>query len=152
VNTHREQHNANKRLWGKNNPDRISRYTAKQYSKHKNKMINDMRVRRHTDLNYKLKIVLRNRLKAAIKNSQKTGSAVRDLGCSIDFLKTHLESKFQPGMSWGNYGFDGWHIDHIIPLSAFNLTDREQLLKACHYTNLQPLWKDDNFDKGSKIL
>jgi len=84
----------------------------------------------------------------AIKKHSKTGSAVRDLGCSIDELKQHLESKFLPGMTWNNYGRFGWHIDHIRPLSQFDLTNPEQLKIACHYTNLQPLWWRDNLSKG----
>lgn len=93
---------------------------------------------------------LRNRLRKALKSSQKTGSAVRDLGCSIPELKAYLEVRFQPGMNWGNYG--KWHIDHIKPLSSFDLTNREELLKACHYTNLQPLWAKDNLEKSAKII
>lgn len=80
----------------------------------------------------------------------KSGSAIRDLGCSMEELKVYLESKFQPGMSWDNYSFTGWHIDHIIPLSSFDLTDPEQFKQACHYTNLQPLWAEDNFKKSNK--
>ena len=71
-----------------------------------------------------------------------------DLGCTIPELKQYLESKFQEGMTWENWGVHGWHIDHIIPLSSFDLTCREQFLKVCHYTNLQPLWAKDNLSKG----
>ena len=53
-------------------------------------------------------------------------------------------------MNWKNYGFRGWHIDHIKPLSSFDLSDRNQLLEACHYTNLQPLWWYENLSKGVK--
>jgi hypothetical protein len=104
-----------------------------------------------TNVQFKLTCNLRARLKLAINNNQKTGSAVRDLGCSIEQLKQHLESKFQTGMSWDNWSFDGWHIDHIKPLASFDLTDRKQFLEACHYTNLQPLWAKDNLAKSDKI-
>jgi hypothetical protein len=52
-------------------------------------------------------------------------------------------------MSWSNWSLKGWHIDHIKALSKFDLTNREQLLEACHYTNLQPLWAAENMSKGS---
>jgi len=96
---------------------------------------------------FKLKENLRVRLVKAINRGQKSGSAVSDLGCSIQEFKLYLESKFQPGMSWSNWTRDGWHIDHIIPLSSFDLKDPVQLKKACHYTNLQPLWASDNLAK-----
>lgn len=103
------------------------------------------------DIGFKLSSILRARLLAAIKNNQKSGSAVRDLGCSIPELKKHLESQFQPGMSWENWSKDGWHIDHVVPLSNFDLTNPEEIKKACHYSNLQPLWAFDNLSKGSTI-
>ena len=55
-------------------------------------------------------------------------------------------------MSWDNKGRAGWHIDHIIPLSAFDLTDREQVIEACHYTNLQPSWEQDNLIKANNHI
>jgi hypothetical protein len=99
----------------------------------------------NNDTNYRLALNLRNRLSYAIRCRV---SAVRDLGCSIEDLKRHLESKFQEGMTWENYG--SWHIDHIKPLAAFNLQDSEDLRFACHYSNLQPLWAKDNLKKGNK--
>ena len=58
--------------------------------------------------------------------------------------KSYIEEKFEPGMSWDNWGMDTWHLDHIRPLTDFDLTDREQFLQACHYTNYQPLSAQDN--------
>lgn len=108
--------------------------------------------RRKIDLNFKLKDYLRKRLNSALKANQKSGSAVRNLGCSIEQFKQYLESKFQPGMTWENYGKYGWHIDHIKPLASFDLTNRDQLLQAVHYTNLQPLWACDNLSKGCRTV
>jgi hypothetical protein len=85
-------------------------------------------------------------MRNAILRQFKAGSAVRDLGCSISELKVYIESKFQSGMSWNNYG--KWHIDHIKPLVKFDLQDRAQFLEACHFTNLQPLWAEQNILKG----
>jgi hypothetical protein len=108
------------------------------------------KTRYYNNVNYRLGISLRTRLYQALKGNYKTGSAVKDLGCTIEELKAHLESQFQNGMSWDNYGLKGWHIDHIIPLASFDLTNREEFLKACHYGNLQPLWAKDNLSKGDK--
>lgn len=101
----------------------------------------------------KLAARLRSRLYKIVKGDVKAGSAVKDMGCSPDFLVQYLESKFQTGMTWENYGKEigKWHIDHIIPLSSFDLTDRGQFLRACHYTNLQPLWAIDNLQKSKKV-
>lgn len=108
--------------------------------------------RKKIDINFKIRINLRNRLGRIIKNNTKKGSAVRDLGCSIDKLKIHLESQFEPWMTWDNYGQYGWHIDHIKPLSKFDLTDREQFLEAVHFTNLQPMHWRENIIKYNKVI
>ena len=105
------------------------------------------RTRKQNDIHFRLSCNLRTRLWQALKNNQKTGSAVRDLGCSLEELKSHLEYQFQEGMSWDNQG--EWHVDHKRPLVSFDLTDRRQLLEACHYTNLQPLWAEENLSKGA---
>jgi len=102
----------------------------------------------HNDINFKLAALLRSRLRNAIKNQQKSGSAVDDLGCSIEELVVYLENLFTEGMTWDNHG--EWHIDHIKPLAKFNLTNRRELLKACNYSNLQPLWAKDNLSKGGR--
>ena len=51
--------------------------------------------------------------------------------------------------TWENHG--EWHIDHITPLSSFDLSKREQLLTACNYANLQPLWADENYAKSDRV-
>lgn len=108
----------------------------------------DIQTKYLTDhLNVRIAYKLRSRLYSALRGKSKCGSAVRDLGCTINFLRGYLEARFQDGMCWANYG-KVWHIDHIRPLISFDLTDRGEFLKACHYTNLQPLFAKDNFRKG----
>lgn len=106
------------------------------------------RTKYKTNVNFRLTITVRNRLGRFIR---KGGSSVRDLGCTIPELKAHLEMQFLPGMTWANHSLRGWHIDHIIPLYHFDLSDRAQFLKACHYTNLQPLWSSDNWKKNKRL-
>ena len=100
---------------------------------------------RNRDITKKLAHALRVRLRKAVKQ----GSAIKNLGCSVSELKLHLERLFVDGMSWENYG--KWHIDHIKPLSSFNLLDPQELIQACHYTNLQPLWGIENSRKHAKL-
>jgi hypothetical protein len=70
------------------------------------------------------------------------------LGCSVQELWNHLESKFTPGMTRDNYG--KWHVDHIVPCVAFDLTDETQQLECFNFRNLQPLWARDNLKKHAK--
>ena len=74
------------------------------------------------------------------------------VGCTLDELKNHLEKQFTKGMTWKNYNYRGWHVDHIIPCSSFDLIDPEQQKECFHYTNLQPLWGKDNIKKSNKII
>lgn len=92
---------------------------------------------------------LRDRVRHILKRGKgkRPGSAVRDLGCSLEFFRGYIEAKFDSPMSWDNYG--GWHLDHIKPLARFDLSNREQFLQAVHYTNYQPLWAADNWKKGA---
>ena len=140
-----------KKAYREANKDKI-KLSGKVYREsNKDKINSYFKNKTKTDIQYKLGKNLRGRLGSAVKNNQKAGSAVRDLGCTIPELKQYLESKFLPGMSWDNWTIDGWHIDHIKPLSSFNLTDRQQFLEACHYTNLQPLWAKDNLLKSDMV-
>jgi hypothetical protein len=134
----------------KNNKIEILTRSKNYYKQHRDKIIGKKVVyiinRLKTDTQFKLIKNLRNRINQAIKGDYKTGSAVRDLGCSIEFLKQYIESKFYSNMTWDNWG-KVWELDHIVPLSHFDLTDREQFLKAVNYTNFQPLIIKDHQKK-----
>ena len=103
------------------------------------------------DIEYRIIRRLRGRVLSAVKNNTKRTKTRELLGCDIDFFIKYLESKFTEGMSFQNQGIKGWHIDHIIPCSYFDMTKEDEQKKAFHYTNLQPLWWYDNLKKSNKI-
>jgi 5-methylcytosine-specific restriction endonuclease McrA len=123
--------------WIENNSDRWKEY-YKEWQKPYQQNKYD------TDPLYRLRMCVGTRIRLSLNSNNKTklGKAVEYLGCDYDQLKQYLESKFLEGMSWDNFGIDGWEMDHIIPLSKGG---------SFHYTNLQPLWWKDNRSKGSKL-
>lgn len=106
--------------------------------------------RRKIDPTYGLIKNLRNRLWTVLKGHKKSDSTMALTGCTSEELKKHLESKFEDGMNWDNYGT--WHVDHIIPCANFDFSDPKQQQICFHYTNLQPMWGEDNTKKGSRLI
>lgn len=102
------------------------------------------------NLEYRLKTNLRRRINRALSGQKKSNATMKMTGCNITELKAHLESQFTNGMSWDNYG--KWHVDHIIPCAMFDLSNHNEQSKCFHYTNLQPLWAEDNARKGSRYV
>ena len=105
-----------------------------------------------TDVIFRLNKIIRSRLNKKLRkydsnNSKKT---IEVLGCTIQELRDYIEKQFKEGMTWNNRGLKGWHIDHIIPLSSAKT--EEELYKLCHYSNLQPLWAEENMKKSDKII
>ena len=100
---------------------------------------------------FRIGFYFRQRIYKALKNQNtfKKAETIELLGCTFEELKNYLQSKFITGMNWKNYSYKGWHIDHIKPLSAFDLTKEDEQRIAFHYTNLQPLWAKENFVKHS---
>lgn len=100
---------------------------------------------------FKIKHSLRGRTSSAFKTGYPKSKKTLDLiGCPWENLKEHLEAQFTEGMTWENYGLYGWHVDHIMPLSSAKTL--EEIEALCHYTNLQPLWAEDNLKKGDSII
>tara|TARA_B110000503_G_C7114074_1_gene399488 strand:- start:348 stop:1163 length:816 start_codon:yes stop_codon:yes gene_type:complete len=115
-----------------------------------------------TDISFRIRVNLYKRLYTALnRTNKKSASTVELLGCNVKFLKSYLESKFLPTMTWDNYG-TLWHIDHIIPCASFDLSDSKQQNRCFHYSNLQPLFAlttiingveyIGNLNKGDKII
>jgi len=152
--------------WVKNNPNKIKVSRQKYESKNKTKIKIKRKVynsknrdkqrlyekqKRKTDVLFKLKNNMRTRLNMYLKskNITKKNKTFNYTGCTPQFLKEYIEKQFTEGMSWDKMG-QYIHIDHIIPLSSAKT--EEDVYKLCHYTNLQPLWAEDNLKKSNKIM
>jgi len=136
------------------NLEHLKELKEKYYLKNKvrvNQMQNEYtKKRRQTDPNFRLKINLRTRIVHALKGKNKSASTMKLIGCTIEELWTHLESKFEPWMTRENYGGGRWDVDHIKACANFNLTDPEQQRMCCNWSNLQPMEHIANIKKGAR--
>ncbi len=110
--------------------------------------------RKERDANFRIMCKLRSSIGTTIKRytgRQKAHKTTELIGCSIEFFRGWIESKFQQGMTWDNHGKLTWHIDHKIPCAEFDLRDPAQQKQCFHYTNLQPLWALDNLRKSDSL-
>jgi hypothetical protein len=161
--THKEQHAKSMKKWYESNKIKVLLRQRELYELNKEKKLIQNRnwerlhrkernekkkYRLKTDILFRIKTNMRARIQMAVKYGYKSEATMKLVGCSIEFLKKHLESKFKPGMSWNNYG--KWHIDHIKPCASFDLNKPKEQHKCFHYTNLQPLWAKENSSKGAK--
>lgn len=156
-----------RKKYRKENPERYSEYGKKHYCENREKRILKSRnwylknkdkvvkrtikrnkKKRKESLSFRIRDSLRARMRLALKGIDKAKSTIKLLGCPLDYFQKHIEQQFKPGMSWDNYG--KWEIDHIKPCAMFDFTNRKEQLKCFHYTNLQPLWSDENRRKSNK--
>ena len=138
------------RIYRQENADKLA-LEKSEYAKNNRSKINAKKSvyeknRRATDPLFRLikntrKMVSRYMADGKCKRTQEI------IGCTYEELKSHIEKQFTEGMTWDNYGINGWHIDHIKPLAMANT--REEVIASNHYTNLQPLWCLDNLSKGA---
>jgi len=140
------------RRWARENPEKTAEIKRNWKRDNKAKVRAAERQRRklkyETDESYRLLAVCRARVHHALRGTSKIQKTMELVGCSLVYLNVWLELQFKDGMSWDNYGM--WQIDHIKPCASFDFTDLTQQKKCFHYTNLQPLWANENIEKGAK--
>jgi hypothetical protein len=147
-----------KRNYNENNKGRILELARARFEKkdkeEKRAMYRKDAEKRKNSVQYKMRSSCSGRIAYALKKYGKVKSDRTEhlLGCSIAFFIKHIESQFTEGMCWESYGKYGWHVDHIYPCAAFDLTKESELRKCFHYSNHQPLWAFDNLSKHANIL
>jgi hypothetical protein len=129
------------------NKEKINEYHKHYRITNTDYIKNYVKERYDTDPLFRLKHIMRSSMNRYVRG-YKNNKTENMVGCSIKELKLHLEKQFLPGMNWDNHKINGWHVDHIIPLSSAR--NKEEAYKLCHYTNLQPLWAGDNWSKGKQ--
>lgn len=136
-----------------NNPEKKNKQkqqTKQWFQDNPSYMNGWMKNKYKTDTSHKIKAVIQASLSNALMDKSKP--SLWYIGCNIEELKHHLESQFTPNMNWDNHGQYGWHIDHIKPVNTFDLTDEKQLKECWNYTNLRPLWWDENLRRPKNGL
>lgn len=133
-----------------NNKQKISDRKKREYQLNKEKYALKER-RRRGNIQYKIKSNISARIRSLVNKKELGVKTVDILGCTEVFFKKYIENQFKFGMNWENYGLHGWHLDHIKPCAAFDLTDEKQLRECFHYSNFQPLWASENLSKGSQF-
>lgn len=136
------------------NGDKVNKREREYY--HKNKETIRRRKRKaakkryYNNINYNIRCKLRTRFRKVLKGNSKSSSVLKLLGCNIEEFKKHIELLWTVGMNWENYNLYGWHIDHIKPCKDFDLTKPEEQAECFHYSNLRPLWAEDNLARNRK--
>ena len=139
--------------WKRNNPEKVKASVLKWRTRNREKYLSTrneyQKRRRQQPL-----IIISERIRALIyfilkvRIYTKKSKTYEILGCSYEDFKIYIENHFKDGMTWENKG--AWHIDHIIPTCTAKT--EEDLIRLNHYTNLQPLWAEENLKKGSKLI
>jgi murein DD-endopeptidase MepM/ murein hydrolase activator NlpD len=155
------------RLWRLNNPDKVNAIYARYRKTDKRKAAANKWARNNreqglkrfverynTDIQFNLAIKFRRRIYMALRDkyTEKATTTIDLLGCSYEYFKEYIESKFTEGMTWDKILSGEIHLDHIYPVSKFDLTNIEEQKTAFGYKNMQPLWAADNMKKYNKIL
>lgn len=135
--------------WRQANPGRTAQNTRNYRDRNRVRIREEERQRRASDPVFRFVKNARTRIYLALKKGPKYAKTESLVGCSFDQLLGLMEFHFLPGMSWENYG--QWHVDHIKPCAIFNLSDPAQQQECFHYSNLQPMWGEDNMRKGARV-
>lgn len=143
----KEDRNSYNRKYQKDNKDRLNEYKKSKRKENPDKFREKYKSRFYSDPQFRLSQNLRTRMRKALERGSKSGKSLELLGCTIPELKSYLEDRFLPTMTWENYG-TLWHIDHVIPCAFFNLTDPEQQKLCFNYANLQPLFAKTTIIEG----
>lgn len=132
---HPEKYAAKAKKWIKANRDKINEHSRSRYK---------------NDPAYRISKTMRTMVRKMLTGCRKEFSTVQYVGCTPAELKKHLESQFDEHMTWYNCG-TYWHVDHIVPMSFFDMTKEKDRLTCCHFSNLRPFPAEENVKKNGSL-
>lgn len=158
----KESFSAKSKIWYKTNQDTIKIKSYEYYQENKKFILQRVknnrgkinlrrRNRYNNDPTYRLLILIRTRINNYVRGKQKSCSSIALLGCDQEQFKKYFEQMFSDGMSWNNFMVGDIEVDHIIPLSIFDLSERIQQKVAFNWANTMPMWKTDNRSKHATV-
>lgn len=151
IKEYREAHKEDARKWRQEHREEIAEYQREWRSNNREKIWAYFQKKRKTDDQYRISVNYRRRIGLILRSGQMSQRMKELLGCDFETLKTYIEKQFKPGMTWDNYGTEGWQIDHIKPCAAFDMTNPQQVAECFNYKNMQPLWRWENQEKSDKL-
>lgn len=141
------------RIWNENNNERMTELQSHWYQNNKEKRNKEYNERYHSDPLFKFKCLCKRRIQVAFKNKnlQKSNKTIKYLNCDISFLIEWFKLCFDSNMTLENHGIY-WHMDHVIPVNTFDLTNEEDVLLCFSWFNLSPLNGSENMSKHDSIV
>ncbi len=169
ITKNRKRINASSKAWREKHPEIVAASHKRHYLENRKRLLAEQKLYRQQrrELNnayrrkrfaidpaFRMLLNLRGRLTRALKGLNKTETTKGLLGCSMEDFRLHIESNWEPKMSWSNYGKkEGqWSLDHMIPCALFDLSKPEHQKRCFHFSNIRPMWAIPNMQKGKKIV
>lgn len=140
--------------WRENNKEHFLDICKKYNSNENVKVVKNEKLKEkyHNNENYKQSVLLRNIVRNIINGVTKKPSkkSLELIGCSQEQFKQWIEFNFIDDMSWDNYGIY-WNLDHVTPVSSFDLTNEEEKKVCFQWSNTVPEIAKKNYEKFNKI-
>jgi len=149
-----EKMRSGRRKYAASNKDKKSQYDVSYRAQNKSKIAaykKQWERNLMSDPVFRIKRNLRRRISHVLNGRLKTADTFSLVGCTPSEFRDHIQSQWTEGMSWDNYGYRGWHVDHVIPCCSFDLSTEDGQRRCFHFSNQRPLWALDNLRKGRKI-
>jgi hypothetical protein len=150
---HPEETAAIAKRFRESHPEKVRSEKAEYFQANKKAIIRKQIARYASDPRFRIEMLLRGRINVVIRRQKtiKAGRTMELIGCTLEHLRSHIESQFTEGMSWDAFNRGEIHLDHRRPCRSYDLTDPVQQRECFHFSNLQPLWAVDNMKKSDQL-